>query len=303
MKIFKSKKFNKLIFILSLIVFIVSLAFIVKIWIIEPNQNKSTLKEIEDIYYKDDSEPPLDRGDLNSLISINSDIKGWIKLNNSVINYPVLQSEKSDPTFYLYRNYKKIDSSFGSIFLDSLCDISKPSKNLILYGHNMRDGSMFGTLIKFDNLDFYKEHPVFMFDTLAEQADWKIISIFKTNTLPEQGELFNYLMIDFASDDDFINFVYNVKIRSLINTPVDISKNDTLITLSTCSYEMKDFRTVVVARKVRPGESNSVDVQSASVNSSPLMPAGYYSRYGGVAPLFDGFSKDLENGKISWYIQ
>lgn len=303
-KIRSSNKLRKIIFILSAIVFIVSLAIIVKLWLIEPNENNSTMKEIEELYYRDaDSEPPQERGDLASLLSVNSDIKGWVKIDNTPINYPVLQSAQTDSTYYLHRNYKKNSSGFGSIFLDSLCDISKPSKNLILYGHNMRDGSMFGTLLKYDNLDFYKERPVIMFDTLDEQGDWKIISVFKTNTLEEQGELFNYLMIDFSSDKDFLDFVYNVKIRSLIDTPVDIGKNDRLITLSTCSYELKDFRTVVVARKVREGESAAVEVKNAKMNENPLMPVGYYARHGGKAPALNGFEKDLEDGKLSWYVE
>lgn len=300
----KSNKSKKIIFILSAIVFIVSLAIIVNLWIIEPYKNRSTMKEIEDIYYKDaDVEPLQDRGDLASLLSINGDIKGWIKIKNTPINYPVLQSAQTDSTYYLHRNYKKNNSSFGSIFLDSICDISKPSKNLILYGHNMRDGSMFGNLLKYDNLDFYKERPVIMFDTLDGQGDWKIISVFKTNTLKEQGELFNYLMVDFANDKDFLDFVYDVKIRSIIDTPVDVGKNDRLITLSTCSYEMKDFRTVVVARKVREGESSAVDVENAKLSGNPLMPSGYYSSHGGKSPEVNGFEKDLAAGKLSWYVE
>ena len=303
-KIRCSNKLRKIVFTLSALVFVVSLAIIVKIWFIEPQENNSTMKEIEELYYSDsDSDPPKERGDLASVMSINSDIKGWIKVENTPIDYPVLQSAQTDYTYYLYRNYKKNSSGFGSIFLDSLCDISKPSKNLILYGHNMRDGSMFGNLLKYDNLDFYKERPVIMFDTLNCQGNWKIISIFKTNTLKEQGELFNYCVIDFASDKVFLDFVYNVKVRSIIDTPVDVGKNDRLITLSTCSYEMTDFRTVVVARKVREGESSAVAVENAKKNENPLMPAGYYSSHGGTAPEINGFEKDLADGKLSWFVE
>lgn len=296
-----SDKLRKIIFVLSTIVFVTSLAIIINLCFIEPHKNSETMREIEDVYYGDE-EAETDRGNLEDLLAINSDIKGWIKINDTLINYPVLQSEDTDSTYYLYRNYKKNSSGFGSIFLDSLCDIDEPSKNLILYGHNMRDGSMFGNLLKYDKLDFYKEHPTIIFDTTAEQADWKIISIFKTNTLESQGEIFNYLKIDFANDKDFLDFVYDVKIRSLIETPVDISKNDSLITLSTCSYELDDFRTVVVARKVRQGENPGVAVQNAVLNENPLMPKGYYTRYGGEPPEINGFEKDLADGKLNWYI-
>ena len=299
-----SNKTRKIIFILSAIVFVVSVSIIVYLCFIEPYKNTSTMHEIEEIYYKEaDSDEQQERGDLSSLLAINSDIKGWIKLKNTPIDYPVLQSSVKDPNFYLHRNYKKNDSRFGSIFLDSLCEVSKPSKNLILYGHSMRDESMFGNLLKFNNLDFYKEHPVIMFDTIESQGDWKIISVFKTNTLEEHGEIFNYIMIDFANDKDFLDFVYNVKIRSIIDTPVDIGKNDRLITLSTCSYELTDFRTVVVARKVREGESSAVEIRNAKMNDNPLMPKGYYYRYGGKPPVVNGFEKDLSEGKLPWYVE
>ncbi len=297
-----SNKSRKIIFVLSVVVFVTSLAIIINLCFIEPYKNSKTMREIEELYYGD-KEITNERGNLVDLLDVNSDIKGWIKINDTVINYPVLQSEETNSTYYLYRNYKKISSGFGSIFLDSLCDIDKPSQNLILHGHNMRDGSMFGNLLKYDSLDFYKEHPTIIFDTIAEQADWKIISIFKTNTLESQGEIFNYLKIDFANDNDFLNFVYNVKIRSLIETPVDISKNDSLITLSTCSYELDDFRTVVVARKVRQNENSAVAVQNAEINKNPLMPKGYYIRYGGEAPKINGFEKDLKDGKLTWYTE
>lgn len=298
----KPKNLKKIIFILSAVIFVVSLGIIVNLCFIEPYQNASTLKEIEEVYYKEaDSEE--ETGNLAALMAINSDIKGWIRINDTPINYPVLQSDPSDPIYYLYRNYKKERSGFGSIFLDSLCDLEKPSKNLILYGHNMRDASMFGYLIRYDDLNFYKQRPKITFNTLAKRSEWKIISVFKTNTLESQGKLFDYLKIDFAGDKDFLDFVYDVKVRSILDTPVDIGKNDRLMTLSTCSSELKEFRTVVVAREVREGESPEVDVEKAKIRGNPLMPQGYYAKYGGKAPKINGFENDLAEGKLTWYVE
>jgi len=83
--------------------------------------------------------------------------------------------------------------------------------------------------------------------------------VFKTNTLSSQGEFFNYMIGEFQNEKDFMNYVYNVRIRSLITCPVDVNEDDELLTLSTCSYEFTNFRTVIVARKVRDGESAKVD--------------------------------------------
>lgn len=298
----KPKNLKKIIFILSSVIFVISLGIIINLCFIEPYQNTSTLKEIEEVYYKEaDSEE--EAGNLAALMAINSDIKGWIKINDTPINYPVLQSDPSDSIYYLHRNYKKERSGFGSIFLDSLCDIEKPSKNLILYGHNMRDASMFGHLIRYDDLNFYKQRPKITFNTLEKRSEWKIISVFKTNTLESQGKLFDYLKIDFTTDKEFLDFVYDVKVRSILDTPVDIGKNDRLITLSTCSSELKEFRTVVVAREVREGESPEVDVEKAKIRGNPLMPQGYYAKYGGKAPKINGFEKDLAEGKLTWYVE
>lgn len=85
--------------------------------------------------------------------------------------------------------------------------------------------------------------------------------MFKTNTLTAHGDFFNYMISDFENDKDFMNYVYNVRVRSLFNCPVDVNEDDELVTLSTCSYEFTNFRTVIVARKVRAGESTKVDVK------------------------------------------
>lgn len=297
----KPKNLKKIIFVLSAVIFVVSLGTIVNLCFIEPYLNASTMKEIEDVYYKEaDSEE--ETGNLAALMAINSDIKGWIKIKGTPINYPVLQSGPDDPIYYLHRNYKKEKTSFGSIFLDSQCNINL-SQILIFYGHNMRGGSMFGVLLNFVDLNFYKEHPTITFNTLAKRSEWKIISVFKTNTLESQGKLFDYLKIDFASDKEFLDFVYDVKVRSILDTPVDIGKNDRLMILSTCSSELKGFRTVVVARKVRDGESPEVPVELAKIRGNPLMPKGYYLKYGGKAPKVNGFDKDRAEGNLPWYVE
>ena len=106
---------------------------------------------------------------------------------------------------------------------------------------------------------------------------------------------------DFQNEKDFMNYVYNVRIRSLFNCPVDVNEDDELITLSTCSYEFTNWRTVVVARKVRVGESTKVDVSKASLNKNIVWPQVYYSAYGGTRPKVTDFCTAYENGEIDWY--
>ena len=189
--------------------------------------------------------------------------------------------------------------------MDYRCTKSVKSKNVILHGHNMPDGSMFHALVNYGdlkgNLDYYKKHPVITFNTPEEDSQYKIISIFKTNINYEDGMFFNYMQGSFLSDAEFMNFVYNVRIRSLINCPVMVNEDDQILTLSTCSYEFNNWRTVVVARKLRENEKADVNIELATLNSNPVFPDVYYRRYGGTRPEELTFKKAYSKGLINWY--
>lgn len=242
-----------------------------------------------------------------ALKDINKEIVGWVQLDNTQIDYPVLWHKGDDRNgqYYLSRNYKGGYDSFGSIFLDYRCEKGTKSQNVVLHGHHMNDGSMFGNLLNYGatspNLDFYKKTPTVEFDTPDGKGTYKIISVFKTNTLSAHGEFFNYMVGDFQNEKDFMNYVYNVRIRSMINCPVDVNEDDELLTLSTCSYEFTNFRTVVVARKVRLGESKKVDVSKASRNKNAVWPKVYYSAYGGTRPKVTDFCTAYDAKQIDWY--
>ena len=163
------------------------------------------------------------------LKSINSDYKMWIQIENTNINYPVVQG--SDNDYYLKHNFRKESNISGTVFVESANDIDN-DKNIILYGHNMRNGTMF------NNITNYKEESFFNEDNK--------ISIIMNNTLYEYEV---NLAIGFASEDEFINYAYNEADESLYKKEVDFSAEDNLITLVTCSYEFTDARTIVVARR------------------------------------------------------
>lgn len=112
------------------------------------------------------------------LQSVNSDITGWVQLDGTDINFPVLTPPADDPQYYLYRNYKKESTKYGSIFLDGMCTVD--SDNQVLHGHSMQDGRMFWQVIGFGSAKTVKSCPVFRYDTEKEAAEWKIVSVFKT---------------------------------------------------------------------------------------------------------------------------
>lgn len=232
------------------------------------------------------------------LREINEDIVGWLTVGDeSFIDYPVLQA--ADNEKYLYRNFRGEDSRSGSLFLDYRDRITPDSQsaNLIVYGHNMQSGEYFGKLINYFNyaysmsdvsdISFYKKYPTITFSSLYKTSTYKIFGGMLVNTLPEAGEVFKYHNIhNFASKAEFDDYCANVLDRStFINPAVDLKYGDNLITLSTCAmgsaYGNTDLRWVIVAREVREGEDETVDVSKAFANPSPLFYDLYYDTLGG----------------------
>ncbi len=222
------------------------------------------------------------------LLQLNSDIVGWITVPGTVIDYPVVQypddveyEKKHNEFFYLHRDIYKKEDKNGTIFAYYACRFGQGevSKNTILFGHHMRSGIMFANLLKYDafksgGLEFYKENPVIRFDTKYDEGKWVIFSVMKLNTLPKHGEPFLFIRNDFENSEDFENYIAAVRERSIIDTYdcIDVDSRDELLTLSTCSYEYDEFRTVVVARRIRDNEA-SIDVSSAYKATNPVMPA------------------------------
>lgn len=238
--------------------------------------------------------------DFESLLNKNPDTVGWIKVPNTQIDDVVCQShDPEQPEYYLKRDFYGNYSDYGTIFLDYRSPLD--AKNLIIHGHHMNDGRMFANLMYYQDLNFYKENPAFTFNTIYEKAKWKIISIYKTNTLESQGEFFNYLRGTFETESDFMNYIYQIRARSIIDCPVDVNEDDTLVTLSTCAYDFDQFRFVVVARRVREGETAKVDTSNATMASNPVYPDCWYEAYGGKKPVLTSFEEALEAKEIDWY--
>ena len=136
---------------------------------------------------------------------------------------------------------------------------------------------------KYRQLSFYRENPVIQFDSAyrEESMYWKVFAVFITNAYPEQdnGYVFPYTQTDFATQDQFMQWIEQVQARSLYHTPVDIQPGDQILTLSTCSYEITEGRLVIMARLVRDGESTEVDVSAAQSNSSGVYPQAWCDKY------------------------
>lgn len=179
----------------------------------------------------------------------NSDFAGWVSIDGTNINYPVMQTI-DDPNFYLKHGFEKQYSNYGVPYVQENCALGI-SDNVVIYGHNMNNGSMFADLCKYEREDFYREHPTVRFDTLSSLGEYEIVAAFKTVAYSEQGFKY-YHFVDAAGEDDFNAFVSQCKALALYDTGVSAEYGDKLLTLSTCEYSRANGRMVVVAKLTAP---------------------------------------------------
>ena len=182
------------------------------------------------------------------LHNMNSDMVGWIKIEGTKVDYPIMHTPDR-PNYYLKRDFKGNYSEWGCIYMREECDIKKPTDNITIYGHNMKDGSMFGDLRRYNNEEFYKSHKNIFMDTLTEYHVYEIFSVFKTSA--NVGEGFAYhQMEDAANEKEFNDFVAECKKLSFYDTGITPKYGDKLICLSTCEYTLDNGRLVVAARRI-----------------------------------------------------
>lgn len=182
------------------------------------------------------------------LYQMNTDLVGWIKIEGTKVDYPVMQTPH-ETDYYLKRSFDKAYSERGCIYVREVCDVTKPSDNLTIYGHNMLDGSMFAALHKYEDKTFWEENSLIFFDTLTERHTYKIFAVFKTSA--NVGEGFAYhKFVDAANEKEFDDFVATCKELSkkyYYDTGITPVYGDKLICLSTCEYTLGDNSRLVVA--------------------------------------------------------
>ena len=196
--------------------------------------------------------------------SQNSDIIGWLTIDDTVIDYPVMQT-MNDEEYYLYRDFNGNENSAGCLILDTdtqsgsgtlaneYRDGSAPTTNLIIHGHNMKNGSMFGNLDKFKNESYAKEHHIIKYSSLYEEREYEVISVFLSQVyLKSQTDVFKYYkFFNATNEEEFKDFYDNIKKLALFDTGVEAEYGDEFITLSVCAYHVENGRLVVVGRRIK----------------------------------------------------
>ena len=200
----------------------------------EPTKEPTILPEYEKLYNQ------------------NNDLYGWIKIEGTLIDYPVMYTpDYEDTNFYLRKNFQKEYSNLGTPFIDGRC--TEDSENLIIYGHNFEhDDTMFGPLEQYKQEEFYEQHKYINFDTLYEKTTYEVIAVSKAviyyDQVPEDEYLF-YEHVELDSKEAFDDYIANMKENSYYDIEASAEYGDQIITLCTCDYWGKNARLLVVAKK------------------------------------------------------
>lgn len=194
------------------------------------------------------SSVPVMLNRFRALYEENNDLVGWLYIDGTNINYPVVKC--NDGEYYLHHDFYGNDDRYGCLFVKDIADVNTPGTNFIIYGHNMKDGAMFGDLDLYQKIDYYNEHPVISFDTLYEERNYEIIAVFKSKVYAANDDVFKYYQFYEAdTQEEFDYFYENIKEMSIYDTGVSAEFGDTFLTLSTCAYHTDNGRFVVVAKK------------------------------------------------------
>lgn len=292
---------RKIVFLIAVIVFGVC-AFLIFNYFYENFKNNSMYHEIQkDIpelseLIDNDGETTYDDEEMLSymktLVEMNPDVVGYIQIpdkngscKDSGVDYPIVQKrDEAERDFYLEHNFRGEPARAGSIYLDyrNVLKSKERSGNLIIYGHEMSDGSMFGKLKNYYvDTYFYEEHPIVLLSSLYEVSTYKIFGYYYADGGDFDCEFYYTDKTDFGSEGEFYDYVNQIKRRALATNNVDVKYGDELLTLSTCvTGSYNDARFVIAARKLRPGEDKYAGTEESSTRKNPLMPLEWYKARG-----------------------
>lgn len=191
----------------------------------------------------DPEETPLPERTYEEWKALNDEVVGWVKIKDTKINYPVVLG--SDNDYYLRNNAEKKSSKSGAVFMDYRNANKDEQRHLIVYGHNMRNGTMFHDLNNYKLEEFFNAHDTIQFTFNGKEGTWKVFSAYIANT----GDTY-FVHTKFASDDEFVSYMKELKDLSQYKTDVSVGADDQVLTLVTCTYEYDNARYVVHAKKV-----------------------------------------------------
>ena len=181
----------------------------------------------------------------------NADLAGWLKIPDTIIDYPVMYLE-NDNDFYLSHNFDKAEDVNGLLVLDKRCNADASGSNILIHGHNMDSGAIFGTLYLYRDYTYWQSHSQISFDSIYEERTYEIIAVFVSSVYNSNANEFAYYdYIRIENEEDFNTYVKTAKDLSLYDTGKTAVYGDELITLSTCEYSRENGRLVILGRRLR----------------------------------------------------
>lgn len=204
------------------------------------------------IHYTEEEERELTvLPEYETLYQKNKKLIGWLQIDDTNIDYPVMQTVNNE--YYLDHNFNQEFDKNGSLFLDAACDVVDRNTNLIIYGHHMKSGKMFGNLNSYSSKEYCERHSTIRFDTIYEKGLYQVMYVFRSRIYNEDEVVFKYYkFLDAASEKEFASNMQEMAALSLYDTGVTAVYGDELLTLSTCDSSEQDGRFVVVAKRIKP---------------------------------------------------
>ena len=317
----RSARILRIAMILSVAVFVFAGGMILYQTVILPNRNQEVTNDYRDLLSsvaqsKPESKPeskvesseveskPEYTGPANvlpqyqALLQKNSHFAGWLRVPNTSLDHPVFYTP-NDQNYYLKRNANGEPDRYGSLYLSKNSYLDPQAPIMVMYGHNMEDDDlMFGQFLKYLKKDFWKENPVLQFDTIYQTGEWKIISVaYASSDFSKNDYIYAYNSYD--TEEEFNEFIWQSRVRSVHYIEDDVTYEDSLVVFSTCMYDFWGERLVVVARKLRDGET-AESASSANIAENPnyLMPEEYYENYNlRVKPT----EEEMINGYVGFF--
>ena len=246
---------RKIILVICLIVFVASAGTLADYYL-KAIRAQNAFKDLGNLKNTETKELKTDKGIVVGkyvdLYLANDDIIGWVKVDDTNINYPVMQTVGS-PEYYLDKNFNEEYMASGTPFMDANSDIFIPTSNFLIYGHHMKDGTMFHDLLKYDDYEFYEAHKTFEFDTIYKggQGTYEVIAAGYSQIFPIESTKFKYYKYaGITSESEFNEYVEGVQNIAEYDTGVTAEYGDQLVTLSTCAYHVEDGRFFVVGKRI-----------------------------------------------------
>jgi sortase B len=298
----KREKRRKILFDIAILVMLVSLLVLLWFYVIDPGIAAKKGAELENAhgdtgiamttpdggYIQAVPEEQKRRATWEQLKARNPEYVGWLSVPGARLEMPVVQG--TDNNTYLKRDFDRQRSNYGNPFLDHRNSKDLTDVNLIIYGHNMRDGKIFHDLTNYRTKSTIYKYPIISLELENFTLQYKVVAVIETNGAPDEdnGYVFHFDTPTFKSRESFEGFVKELRQRTLFTTSkegVDIVYGDQLITLQTCIYDYKDSFLVVIGRRLREGEDPAIPKDDVHHNTNIRYPQAWYNKYNhGVNP-------------------